>query len=101
MLETIFSDRATIERLRGGLFGPHLDSFVATRRQLGYARATMRQQLRLLDDLERWLNRNSLALVDLHEATGRRFLADRRSKGYRRNIDVPALSTTAQWTKPV
>jgi site-specific recombinase XerD len=91
MLETVFSDRAAVERLRGGLFGPHLDSFVASCSQLGYARSTVRQQLRLLDDLERWLDRNSLALVDLHEPTVRRFLAERRSKGCRRNLDAPTL----------
>jgi hypothetical protein len=30
MLENFLRDRATIERLRGCLFGPHLDSFIAT-----------------------------------------------------------------------
>jgi site-specific recombinase XerD len=91
MLENVLPDRAAVERLRGGLFGPHLDSFVATRCQLGYARSTVRVQLRLLDDLERWLHRNSLALVDLHEPVVHRFLAERRSKGCRRKIDAPAL----------
>ncbi len=91
MLETVFSDRAAIERLRGGLFGPHLDSFVATRCQLGYARSTVREQLRLLDDFGRWLDRNSLALVDLREPIIQRFLAERRSKGCRRNLDAPTL----------
>jgi site-specific recombinase XerD len=91
MLENVLPGRAAVERLRGGLFGPHLDSFVATRCQFGYARSTVRQQLRLLDDLERWLDRNSLALVDLHEPAVRRFLAERRSKGCRRNLDAPTL----------
>jgi site-specific recombinase XerD len=91
MLEKFLPDRAAVERLRGGLFGPHLDSFVAMRCQLGYARSTVREQSRLLDNLERWLDRNSLALVDVHEPVVRRFLAERRSKGCRRRIDAPAL----------
>ena len=76
MLENFLQDPAAVERLRGSRFGPHLDSFVATRCQLGYARSTVRVQLRLLDDLERWLDRNSLALVDLHEPVVHRFLAE-------------------------
>ena len=47
MLENFLRDRTTIERLRGGLFGPHLDSFVANLAQLGYARETVQKQLRL------------------------------------------------------
>ena len=42
-------DRTTIERLRGGLFGPHLDLFAADLAQLGYARETVQKQLRLLN----------------------------------------------------
>jgi hypothetical protein len=41
MLENFLRDRATIERLRGGLFGPHLDSFIATLAQSGYAGETV------------------------------------------------------------
>jgi site-specific recombinase XerD len=91
MLEKFVPDRSAVERLRGGLFGPHLDSFVATRCQLGYARSTVREQLRLLDALDRWLERNSLALVDLHEHVIRRFLEERRSQRCHRRIAAPAL----------
>ena len=91
MFDNFLPNRATVERLRGGLFGPHLDSFVATRCQLGYARSTVREQLRLLDHFDRWLDRNSLALVDLHEPVIRRFLEERRRQGRRRRIDAPTL----------
>jgi site-specific recombinase XerD len=91
MLENFLPDRAAVERLRAGLFGPHLDSFVATRCQLGYASSTVRVQLRLLDDLDRWLDRNSLALVDLHEPVIHRFLEELRSKGRSWKIDAPTL----------
>ena len=57
MLENFLTDPAAVERRRAGLFGPHLDSFVATVSKLGHARSTMRAQLWLLDHLERWLKR--------------------------------------------
>jgi site-specific recombinase XerD len=91
MLENFLGDRAAVERLRGGLFGPHLDSFVATRCQLGYARSTVREQLRLLENLDRWLERNNLALVDLQEPVVHRFLEERRSQGCHRRMDASVL----------
>ena len=89
MLENFLPNRATGERLRQGLFGPHLDSFVATLCQLGYARKTVRGRLRLLDNLQRWLDRNNLALVALHEPVVLRFLEERRSQGRLWKGDAP------------
>jgi site-specific recombinase XerD len=80
MLENL-ADTSAVERRRGGLFGLHLDSFIMTATQLGYARSTVRERLRLLADLERWLERNSLALVDLDEQVANRFLEKRRRRG--------------------
>jgi site-specific recombinase XerD len=91
MLANFLPNGAAVERLKGGLFGPHLDSFVATRCQLGYARSTVRAQLRLLDDFGRWLDRNSLALVDLYEPIIHRFLEERRSQGRLRRIAASTL----------
>jgi hypothetical protein len=53
MLENFLRDRATSERLRGGLFGPHLDSFIAYLAQSGYARESVQKQLRLLNVFDR------------------------------------------------
>jgi integrase/recombinase XerD len=69
------------ELQRGRLFGPHLDSFVVTVTQLGYARSSVRQQALLLSDLERWLERKSLALAHLDEQVAQRFLEKRRRQG--------------------
>lgn len=69
------------ERQRGRLFGPHLDSFVVTATHLGFARFTRRQQVLLLGDLERWLQRQCLALVDLDEQVVNQFLEKRRRQG--------------------
>jgi site-specific recombinase XerD len=90
MLENFLRARAVIERLRGGLFGPHLDSFVASLSQLGYASETVRKRLRLLYTFDRWLGRRSLAPVDLHDAVVNRFLEDRRGSGCLRYGDAQA-----------
>lgn len=81
MVENFLPDRAAIERLRAGPFGPHLDSFVVAARELGYAKQTVRDRLRLLDDLGRWLGRRSLELADLQEQAVNLFLDERRREG--------------------
>ena len=60
MLENYLRDPAGIARRRAGLFGAHLESFIATVCELGYRRSTVREQLRILDQLERWLKRRGL-----------------------------------------
>lgn len=87
MLENFLPSRAAVERLRGGLLGAHLDSFIATVSQLGYARSTVRERLWLLGDLARWLQREGLALGDLHEQVVSHFLKGRQSKGRLRRSD--------------
>jgi site-specific recombinase XerD len=77
---------------RGGdLFAPHLDSFVATLRSLGYANSTVRERLRLLGDLARWLDQHSLPLADLNEPVADRFLEGRRRRGLVRGGDAATL----------
>jgi site-specific recombinase XerD len=82
MLENFLRDRTTIERLRGGLFGPHLDSFVANLAQLGYARETAQKQLRLLNAFDRWLRQRGVVLFDLSDAVVALFLKGRRAGGH-------------------
>ena len=68
--------------------GPHLDSFVATVSELGYARSTVRERLWVLADLERWLKRKRLALVDLEEQVLKQFLEKRRRQGRLRRSET-------------
>jgi site-specific recombinase XerD len=91
MSDNFLPVRGAIDRLRGGLFSSHLDSFVAALRQLGYARVTVRGQLQVLDALDQWLKRRSLVLVDLHEAVINRFLEERRASGRRRYGDAQTV----------
>lgn len=78
MLESYLTDPAAIERRRTGLFGAHIDSFVTGLAELGYSKGTVRHRLWLLGNLERWLKRKGLKLVDLQESVIRRFLKRRR-----------------------
>jgi site-specific recombinase XerD len=80
------------ERQREGVFGRHLDSFIATVIELGYARFTVRDRLRLLRGLERWLGRRNLALVDLDEHVVSQFLKKRRRQGNLRRGHPRAIS---------
>jgi site-specific recombinase XerD len=90
MLENFLRRHATIERLRGGLLGPHLDSFVADLSHLGYASETVQKRLRLLNALDQWLRRRRLALADLHEAVVNLFLERRRGSGRLQHGDAQA-----------
>jgi hypothetical protein len=78
MLEQPLPGRAATELHGCDLFAPHLDSFVATLERLGYASSTVRQHLRLLRDLARWLGRQGLALAQLQEPLADHFLEQRR-----------------------
>ena len=88
MLENFLTDPAAIKRRRTGLFGAHLDSFVSTNSKLGYTRATVRLRLWLLADLERWLKRKGLALVDVQEPVMKRFLERQRRTGRLKSGDA-------------
>lgn len=77
-------DTVEVEHQGGEVFGRYLDSFIATVTDLGYARSSVKERLRLLGDLELWLDRRRLALVDLDEQVVERFLEYRRRQGHLR-----------------
>ena len=91
MLKQSLPNRAAAEPHGGDLFAPHLDSFVATLGRLGYANSTVRERLRLLGDLARWLRRQSLALAHLHEPVANQFLEGRRREGRLRSGDASTV----------
>jgi site-specific recombinase XerD len=73
------------------LLGPHLDSFAAELEKLGYAHSTVRERLRLLRDLARWLRRQDLALAHLQEPLASQFLQARRREGRCRRGDASTV----------
>ena len=88
MLEKFLRDPAAIERRRTGLLGAHLDSFVRLAQSSGIPERTVRNRLWLLGDLERWLKRKGLALVDLQEPVTKRFLERQRRTGRLKSDDA-------------
>ena len=81
MLEELFEDEATRRRLINHPLGPWVESYVATRATLGYARSTVRGHLWPLADFGRWLGRNALTVDALNEALVERYLDERRGRG--------------------
>src|SRR5262249_55427111 len=88
MLKRYRSSRGAVEPHGAHLLAPHLDSFAAELRELGYAPSTVRECLRLLGDLARWLRRQDLALAHLHEPLANQFLEARRRHGRLRGRDA-------------
>lgn len=80
--------RGAIDRLRGGLFGPHLESFISTLCQLGYANVTVQAQVRALHVLDQWLRRRGVVLVDLNESIVNLFLEEQRGNGCLKHGDA-------------
>lgn len=67
MTNRVFTAAWTLARLHAGPLGPHIDAFAALLSERGYARATMRCQLRVVADLSHWLENRGLEIGDLHE----------------------------------
>jgi hypothetical protein len=91
MLKQSLPNRAAAVPHGSDPFAPHLDSFVATLGELGYATATIRERLRLLGELARWLRRQDLALAHLHEPVAGQFLEGRRREGRLRRGDASTI----------
>jgi site-specific recombinase XerD len=91
MLKKSLPNDTTAELSVGDLLATHVDSFVATLRKLGYANWTVRERLRLLRDLARWLRRRNLALAHLDEPVANQFLEGRRRQGRLRSGDASTL----------
>lgn len=76
MIERFYTDPRTLARLHGGPLRPHIDTFAALLSELGYARVTIRCQLRLVGDLSHWLEDRGLEIEALDESTIARSLED-------------------------
>jgi site-specific recombinase XerD len=91
MLEHLVANRAAVERLRSGVIGAHLESFVEHLARLGYTPVTVSAQLHTLRRLDRWMARRRLGVADLREPVLARFLRGhaRGARGHRG--DAPTL----------
>ena len=90
MLEGFLNRSKAVKRLRIGLFGSFLDSYVDESVKAGYRAATIRMQLWLLDGFQSWLEAKGLAVADLNPAVVDEFVKGRRRWRKRRSMSRAA-----------
>ena len=71
-------------RRKPGRLGPQVDGYQAWLLKRGYSPDTVRNMLKLLGQIGRWLEVENLAVTDLDESQLDRFIAARRAAGDRR-----------------
>jgi len=79
------------QRWRVGPAGPHVDEFAQLLGAQGYSRAGVRDRLRVVARLDRWLAHNRCAVDELSEAKIAHFLRRNGRRGAVRRGDVATL----------
>jgi site-specific recombinase XerD len=69
MIDTYFSARKTLRRLRSGLAGPHIDSFARALQQQRYSRLVAVCYVRAASHLGSFVQRRGLTLADINPET--------------------------------
>ena len=77
MLEELF-DPVAAKRLRSCPCGAHVDTLCASLFELGYARPTIREKLRIVGRLSRWMAAKHCAIADLDEPCVEEFVNTER-----------------------
>ncbi len=80
MTDRFFDFSRTIERMRQGPLGEHVDAFAAMLLKQGFPRSTGRFQIRVVADFSRWLARRRIPIADIDTS-----VVERYGAGYRRN----------------
>ena len=95
MLEEFF-DPVAAKRLRSSPCGAHVDTLCASLFELGYARPTIREKLRIVGRLSRWMAAKHCAIADLDEPCVEEFVNTERHNGrYRQGVCSTALQLLA------
>ena len=79
-MHQVIGDQATVRRLRVGPVHQHIESFSEHLIALGYAPATLRQQVQLVKAFDRWLLRHHVGVGDLDQRAIGAFLHVPRSR---------------------
>ena len=88
MLEQCGDTTRQTQHVQEGPLAPHTDAFGALLEQEGYAPTTVRQKLKLHDDLSGWLARRKLHTADLDEQRLGLFLRSRARRDRTRRGDA-------------
>ena len=91
VINQLFTFSSTIERLRQGPLNEHLDAYATAVVDQGYTHHAIRQQIIVIADFSRWLNRKHIDVQDLDSKVVDRFLRFRRRQQRVRRGDPKAL----------
>jgi site-specific recombinase XerD len=91
VINQLFTFSSTIERLRQGPLNKHLDAYATAVVDQGYTHHAIRQQIIVIADFSRWLNRKHIDVQDLDSKVVDRFLRFRRRQQRVRRGDPKAL----------
>lgn len=91
MTNQLFKSRITLDRLRAGPLCPYVDAFAERLSERGYAKFTIKYQLRLIGVLSCWMHRQGFGVRDLDKQTTVKFLRYLRSKRRIQRGDMPTL----------
>jgi site-specific recombinase XerD len=86
------SEFLAAQRLRAGALGDQIGMFGKSLVDRGYAPSTMREQVRLVAGLGRWLEQHHLSASEVDEARTVQFLAHRRRRGRKARSNAATLS---------
>jgi site-specific recombinase XerD len=92
VINQLFTFSSTIERLRQGPLSEYLDAYAAGLTEQGYGRDSIRQQIVVIADLSRWLQKHQVDVQDLEGTLVDRFLRLRRKQQRLRRGDPKALT---------
>ena len=86
-------------RRQPGEMGSFIDGFEVRLTEQGYTSETIRNSLKLVGQVGRWMTNEGLTPSQLTGATAAEFLRDRRADGYRRVPSVHALDPLLKYLK--
>jgi site-specific recombinase XerD len=86
-----YSFPSSCERLRLGPLGPYIDAFAQHLSERGYTRWTVKEKIRMVAGLSRWLQSGKRGVEDLDEHLVTEFLRYGRRKGLSQHGAPPAL----------
>ena len=81
MLDQYFTKPWAVQRHRNRLLGPHLDSFAAQSRELGYPPQSVRHQCHVIAHFSEWLERRRLSIGAIDAGVIARHVRDRKRAG--------------------
>lgn len=81
MTDDLVSRPSFGQRWHSGAMAPHVDAFARRLCELGYARSTRREKLRLVADFGRWVERRGRVVADVDEQIVVEYQERRRRRG--------------------